>query len=373
MLGSKLNKQLVPMWGVFVLITWSSLFGDTQHLATARRTGVPEAATPANIIRYIRDRFEFPETVSVDAEPVRRSPFPRFYQTVVTVNDGKQKLVNDVFITNDARCLVFGNIFALSGATKAEIVRCVRDAAKLPATAEITISPFASTAFPDFLKSTVTVRDGKKVESGELFVTRDHRIGILGLVLPFRRDFVEQLIDTRNQPGAGPANARVTIVEYADLECPSCALFHKFLEGELLSKYGKRVRIVFKEFPLPMHQWSTTAAVANECAFQIDPAKFLSYRTLIFGSQTTINAANVRDRLLGMGEQVGLDRIKLSSCLDSEASLGRIEESRKEVVTLGINKTPTLFVNGRIVVGVPSPTTFYKIVDEAMATASNRP
>ena len=101
---------------------------------------------------------------------------------------------------------------------------------------------------------------------------------------------MQRLINTKNQPSVGPSNAPVTIVEYADLECPRCAYFQKFLEEELIPRYGNKVRIVFKEFPLTFHTWSTTGAVANECAYVIDPSKFLNYRTLIFGSQATINA-----------------------------------------------------------------------------------
>ena len=112
--------------------------------------------------------------------------------------------------------------------------------------------------------------------------------------------------------------------------------------------------------------------MANECAYQIDPSAFFNYRTLIFGNQATISAASARERLLSLGEQAGLNRISLSSCLDSKAALGRINASLKEVQNLGINKTPTFFVNGRIVIGVPSETTFYKIVDEALAAAHNQ-
>ena len=249
MTNLKLNKRLVPLCGMFILVACTLLPADTPHGESTKRMAVPAAASPANIIQYIRDRFEVPQAIRVDAVPVHQSAFPRFYQTAVTVDDGKQKIVSDVFITNDARCFVYGNIFALNGATNADVVRCVRDAAKLPATAEVTVGPFASSAFPDFLKSTVTVRQGTKVQAGELFVTRDRRTGILGLVLPFRRDFVEQLIDTKNQPSVGPASARVTIVEYADLECPTCAYFQKFLESEFFPRYGSKVRIVFKEFP----------------------------------------------------------------------------------------------------------------------------
>lgn len=372
MMRLKLNKRVALLCGMSILVTWHSLLGGTQHVGSAQPAAVLAEATPANIIRYVRDRFEVPQTVRVDADPVHPSPFPHFYQTAVTVDDGKQKRVSDVFITNDALCFVYGNIFVVNGASNAEVIHCVREAAKLPPTAQVTVGPFASTVFPDFMKSAVTVRDGSKVQSGELFVTRDHRTRVLGLVLPFRQDFVERLIDTKNQPSVGPPNARVTIVEYADLECPTCAYFQKFLESELLPHYGSKIRIVFKEFPLPSHPWSTTAAVANECAYLIDLSKFLNYRTLIFGNQETMTVQTVREQLLSLGAQAGLNPVDLSSCLDAKASLGRIEACRKEAQALGVVKTPTLFVNGRIVIGVPPAPAFYAIVDEAMANTDAR-
>lgn len=371
-MNPKPHRGLAVSSGISILLTCSFLFGGTQQVGSARRIGVSEQATPATIIQYVRDRFEVPDAVKVDAEPVHPSPFPRLYETVVTVDDGRQKRASNVFISKDALCFVVGDVLALNGATNAEIMRCVRDAAKLPPTAEITVGTFASTAYPGFLKSTVTVRDGTKVQIGEVFITLDRRVGILGLVLPFRRDFVERLIDLKDQPSAGSGHARVTIVEYADLECPGCAAFQKFLETEFLPKYGEKVRIVFKEFPLSFHPWSNTAAIANECAYQMDPSKFLNYRRLIFGNQETISSVNVHDRLLSLGEQAGLDPANLGSCLDTKATLGRIEACRNEALALGVMKTPTFFINGRIVVGPPPPETFYKIVDEALAKADKR-
>ena len=221
---SKIRHQL-PLWcGILLLANWTSLSADTQTRARVQQR-VSAAPTPADIVQFVRDRFEYPPTVKVDAQPVHQAPFSHFYQTAVTVDDGKQKGISNVFITTDARCFVYGNIFALTGVSDAEVVHCLREAAKLPATAEITVGAFASSAFPDFLKATVTVRQGTKVQSGDLFVTRDRRTGILGLVLPFRRDFVEQLINTKDQPSVGPVNARVTIVEYADLDARAALAF----------------------------------------------------------------------------------------------------------------------------------------------------
>lgn len=364
---SKLRNTGTLWCGLFLAMTSGCLFADTRRAGGVERAAVTGLPAPASIVDYVRNRFEISDKIKMDAEPLRPSSFPHFYQTVLTLDDGKLKQNRDVYITNDRLCFVMGNLFVLTGATDTEIIRCIREAGKVPPAADVSLSSFKETPCPGFLKSTVTVKVGTKVQTGDVFVTRDRRTGILGLVLPFRRDFVEKLINTKGQPGVGPAQARVTIVEYADLECPSCAYFHKFLESEFLPKYGKKVRIIFKEFPLPSHQWSGTAAVANECAYMINPSKFADYRTLIFGNQETINSGNVRERLLSLGEQAGLNRVRLATCLDSKASEGRIEACRKEAENLGVNKTPTFCVNGRIVVGIPSTAAFCKLVDEALA------
>jgi len=93
---------------------------------------------------------------------------------------------------------------------------------------------------------------------------------------------------------------------------------------------------------------------------------FPGYRTLVFANQNAINASNVRERLLALGDDAGVDRSRLAACIDSKASLSRVEAARQEGEDLGVNKTPTTFVNGRIIVGLPSQATFDKIVDEAL-------
>ena len=269
-------------------------------------------------------------------------------------------------MTRDARYLLVGNVFPVGADGKNEIIRHVRDVSKLPIGTILTVGQYTKSPFPEFLKASLTADDGKNKQNGELWLTSDAKTAILGNVLPFQLD-AERLIATRNQPSVGPSGARVTIVEYADLQCPTCAKFHEFLEKQFLPNYGSKVRIVFKEFPLPMHDWSRTAAIANECGYQINPAAFLNFRSLIFANQNSINALNVRDQMLSLGDQVGIDRLKLSACVDSKASLPRIEADVHEAQRLGVSSTPTSFINGRIVVGAPSAADFQKLVDEALA------
>jgi len=349
-----------------LLVGGNGLAAETRPFQGARATAATGPTTPERIVQYVRDRFEVPESVKVTVEPLGNSQFPIFFQTIVATDDGKEKRASNVFITKDGRCFVMGNVFALPHGSTAEIMRCVREVTKLPPQTELKIGTFNKTSYPQFLKTVITASDGKNTQTAEIFITKDRRTCILGIVLPFREDFVRGLIKTKDVPSLGPSNAPVTVVEYADLQCPACARLHEFLEKEFLPKYGDKVRVIFKEFPLPMHDWSTAAAVANECAYQINPSVFPGYRTLIFANQNAINASNARERLLALGDEAGVERSRLAECIDSKASLSQVEAARQEGEDLGVNKTPTTFVNGRIIVGLASQATFDKIVDAAL-------
>ena len=368
---SSLRNGLLTCGVCLLLIGANALPGETKRPQNAGAPSTTELASPAKIVQYVRDRFEVPESVKLTAEPLGDSQFPVFFETIVTSDDGKEKRASDVFITKDGRCFVLGNVFALHEGSTAELLRCLREAAKVPPQTELKIGPINKTPYPEFFKSVVTASDGKNTQTGEVFITKDRRTGILGMVLPFREDVVRSMIKTKDVPSQGPSNAPVTVVEYADLECPTCARLHEFLEKEFLPKHGDKVRVIFKEFPLPMHDWSATAAVANECAYQISPAAFPGFRTLIFANQGAINAANVRERMLSLGDEAGVDASKLAACIDSKASLSRVEAARQEGEDLVVRKTPTSFVNGRIVIGFPSQATWEKIVDEALLAGRN--
>ena len=171
-------------------------------------------------------------------------------------------------------------------------------------------------------------------------------------------------------PSVGPSNAPVTIIEFSDLQCPTCARMHEILMDQVVPKYGKKVRVVFKEFPLTaVHDWSLTAAIATQCADRISPSAFVPYRSAIFASQLNFNVTNVRSLLLTYGEQVGLDRLKLSGCIDSKATLPRIEKDVRDGKQLGVKSTPTFFINGQPLVGVPAVEALMATINELLQRA----
>ena len=342
------------------------------NVVTVKAMPVPASMpTPDKVVSFIREHLNVPQTTKMSAEAFTESPFPDYYQSTVTVDDGKQKKTSPVFATKDGRYLVLGNLVPLVGGSS-QLAPQLRQIFKIPPEAQVTIQP-SNSVFPEYAQVTAVVTQGTRKQSQNFFLSKDEHLLVAGSLYPLstssERDVLRAIV-TENQPSVGPMRAPVTIVEYADLQCPSCARMHDFLEKQLLPKYGDKVRIVFKEFPLPMHDWSSTAAIANECAYQISPATFFDFRTRIFASQSSINVTNVRDQMLSLGEQAGVDRVKLAACIDSKASLSRVEKGLREGQLLGVSSTPTFFVNGKILAGATAPEAFFKTVDEALAASS---
>lgn len=257
-----------------------------------------------------------------------------------------------------------------SSARRDKIAQYIRERFGLPAAVKLTVSPLRSSFDPNLLQATVTVDDGKQTKDTSILISRDGRHLVVGDIYDMGADPRQtalRAISTRNEPSQGPANAPVTIVEYADLQCPMCARLHEFFEKELLPKYPGKVRIVYKDFPLvSIHDWTQMASLASQCAYQLDPGNFVAYRSLIFLNQAGINTTNARDMLLNLASQAGIDSLRLATCVDSQASRPRLEEDLGEGKKLGVQSTPTCYINGKIVVGFPSPDEYYKAIEEAL-------
>ena len=356
------------VWGgVLLLVTWVSI---AHGVARVKANAIDDTALDEKITIFVRARFGIPDTVKITASPFQASNFQGFLASTITTDDGKQQKNTSVFVTADRHYLIVGMLFPLGKDPKNEIVQHIRQEFKVPETTTLTVGPFHDSGIPNFLATTVAAQSDKGKQTEDFYATSDNRVFVMGKILnlgvDLRREALKTIVTT-NQPSQGPAHAPVIIVEYADLECPMCGKLHLFLENDLLPKYGDKVRVIFKEFPLvQIHDWSLTAAIANECVFKLKPEAFAPYRTLIFQNQTTTNAANVRDNLLAYADQVGVDRSNLAGCLDSKASMPRIDEGTSEAKKLEVQSTPTCFINGRMLVGFVSPDAYYKAVDEAL-------
>src|ERR1044071_2405421 len=147
-------------------------------------------------------------------------------------------------------------------------------------------------------------------------------------------------IATDDQPTKGGAKASVTLVAFTDFECPSCARQHPVLD-RIVSEFGDRVRLVVRDFPLSQHANARKAAEAAEAARE--QGKYWEYASVLFRNQSALGV----DKLRQYATELGLDRTRFDSSLDSGKFADKVQRDIVDGRKLGINGTPTLYINGK--------------------------
>lgn len=153
-------------------------------------------------------------------------------------------------------------------------------------------------------------------------------------------------VEIGNAPSYGPDNAKVTIVEYSDFECPFCAK-GKDVVNQIKAKYGDKVRIVFKHFPLPFHKRAMSASIASMCVHKQKKEAFWKYHDLLFDNQKNLSDEGLEK----MAGEVGVDTATWKACYQSDEFKIVINEHMNSGKRVGVKSTPTFFVNGRLISG----------------------
>jgi protein-disulfide isomerase len=154
----------------------------------------------------------------------------------------------------------------------------------------------------------------------------------------------------KDGPSFGPKDAKVTIVVFSDFECPYCRELAKTLRDNIPQKYPKDVRVIFQDFPITaMHPWAHTAAEAAHCMASQKPEAFWAYHDWVFQNQESIDPTSVKSKSLEFARQQGLDVLQVSSCMDAHTTAGEVDKSKALGQSLQVDRTPTMFINGRMV------------------------
>ena len=163
-------------------------------------------------------------------------------------------------------------------------------------------------------------------------------------------------LSLQDQPTFGPANAPVTIVEFGDLQCPSCKAEAPVLRGDIPREYGDKVRVVFKDYPLEsIHPWARAAAIAARCVYRQDKQAFWKYYDWDYENQEQITGENLHSKVMDWAAANKLDALQLGRCIDTKASEPDVNRNIAEGRALGVTGTPSLFINGRKIGGIPWP------------------
>ena len=201
-------------------------------------------------------------------------------------------------------------------------------------------------------------------QTGKWYVSKDLKHVIVGEVLPFGADpFAAdraKLSSAVSGPAKGPADSKMLIVEFADLECPACRDAAPTL-AKLRSDFP-RARFVFQSFPLPQHPWAAKAAAYLDCIGRENPDQAFAFIDAVFSHQseiedavrktdaegkTSVDDAALTDRLHQYTSEAGADPARMQACADKPETSERILRSQMLGREVGVNSTPTLYLNGR--------------------------
>lgn len=218
---------------------------------------------------------------------------------------------------------------------------------------QIKLGPAKPAQIPDLDEVPVQVNHEGHSETGTIYVTKDGRYMFRGEIRDLAVDpFAENRAKLKlaDSPSIGPADAKVTVVEFSDFECPHCREMYSILK--IVEPEFPQVRFMYKNFPLTeIHPWAMTAAIAARCVFQSSPAAFWKVHNQLFDNQDIITADNAWDEVTDFATSAGVSADALHTCMAAPEAKGKVEADLAEGKALGVESTPTLFINGRPIIG----------------------
>ena len=169
-------------------------------------------------------------------------------------------------------------------------------------------------------------------------------------------------VSAGDAPFAGGADAKVTVIEYSDFQCPFCSKGATIM-NDLKKKYGNKIKIVFKNFPLPFHNHAKKAAEAGLCVHEQDKKKFWAAHDAMFADQTKLD----REGLVNTAKKLKVKMDQFTKCLDSGKYAAKVAETMEEGKKVGVKSTPSFFVNGKMINGAHPLDVFSELIDQELA------
>ncbi len=147
------------------------------------------------------------------------------------------------------------------------------------------------------------------------------------------------------RPPLGNPHARVKVYIFEDLECPDCALWHKYLRSTILPRYGSRVAFYLRDYPLPQHNWSYNAAVLERFFAAHNSRLYFAWIDYCYDHQAEITPENLMNRAAALAAPYGLTLDRLQQAFSNERYFQAVQKDQSLGNRIGIDHTPTIFLD----------------------------
>jgi len=262
----------------------------------------------------------------------------------------------------------------------------VRSYYDIPTEVKVTVGEITpSVDWPGY--DTVTVTIDSKTKEGEtkkqelkFSLSKDRNTMLRITKFDLSKDpFAELMskIDVTGRPSRGAKSAKVVVVNFDDFECPYCSRMHSTLFPEILKEYGDRVTFIYKDYPLAeIHPWAIHAAVDANCLLAQNADAYWDFADYIHANKREVDNQNTQparfdalDKMAMLqGQKHNLDVTKLDSCVKAQNE-DAVRASMKEADGIGVNATPTLFINGQKIDGAVPVSEIRAALDAALRDA----
>jgi len=269
-------------------------------------------------------------------------------------------------------------VFAAAGIAGAQasgdkLVQYYRKKANLPPNVKVSAQDVKdSTSIKGAKEGTLVVGEGPAAKKQTFIASSDMRWVIFGDLVDTTVDpgkAIMAKMNLKDETFSGPKDAKVTIVEYSDFQCPYCKRGYDTIENQVMKEYNGKVKFYFRQFPLSFHPWAEPAAIAGECAKLQKPEAFWKLYHGYFDNQGAVNPQNVKDKATEYLKDSGIDMAKWNDCYDNKKTLEQVKAEQAEGAALGVTGTPAFFINGRMLVGAQPFEKFKDVIDDELASS----
>lgn len=252
---------------------------------------------------------------------------------------------------------------------------------QIPSKVDIVVGERKPSDLPGYDTLSITLVNGDRKTPYDFLISKDNNTlaRFTKLDVGPASDLMSK-IDLAGRPVRGNPNAKVLVVNFDDFQCPYCAAMHESLLESILKPYGDRIKLVYKDYPLPFHPWAMHAAVDANCLAAQSSDAYWGFADYVHTNLGTIEGPRSAQKSLAAKvqavDQVALDQAAqhkldagtLAACMKADDQKA-IQASIKEGDNLGVDGTPTMFVNGERVDGLVPPEEFRRVLDRALRDA----
>ncbi len=260
----------------------------------------------------------------------------------------------------------------------------------LPPAVQINIGARKPSEFPNYDALTVTLSLGSQKQDLDYMISKDGKSLIRMTKVDLSQDPYATLmakINVQGRPVRGNKDAKVTIISFDDFQCPYCSRMHQQLFTDVFGSYADRVRVIYKDFPLPMHNWAVHAAVDANCLAAQNNDAYWELADYIHNNADAIaygspaagggqprprpfaeQLAALDKATLDIGQKRQVDMTSLQACVKAQKD-DAVRASTDEGEKLGIDGTPTLFINGERIGGMVPADQLRQAIDRALREA----